>query len=396
MTWRDNYRPASFRGAPFFVEGTESSYGRRQAVHEHAQRDTPYTEDLGRKAREFSITGYLLGANYHLARDAVVEACEQPGPGQLVHPYKGELTVVCRGLSVSESSQDGGYCKLTLTFLEAGEASFPRAITDSINAISSAGNQVIGSAQAGFVSRFLTDGFPGFVRDAAAAHLTSIADYLSSTGQSLGGEISAAADYFYSVRDLAADAYDLVLQPVSLAQRLVSVIGSARDAFGGNSFAMLTGMFSQFDSQYTGSTATPSRQQQAANFEAMGELVRQVAVAEAAKAAVVTEYPSYQDAIGAREVLLEQIDEEAEFTPVDDSFVALGKLRTEVVRGIPQQDQRLPQLVEYTPPSTLPSLVVAHNLYNDAARSDEIVARNKPRHPGFLIGGNALEVLSDG
>lgn len=396
MTWRDNYRPASFRGAPFFVEGTESSYGRRQAVHEHAQRDTPYTEDLGRKAREFSVTGYLLGANYHLARDAVVEACEQPGPGQLVHPYKGELTVVCRGLSVSESSQDGGYCKLTLTFLEAGEASFPRAVTDSINAISSAGNQAIESAQAGFLSKFLTSGFPGFVRDAAAARLTSITDYLGAPGQSIAGEIDAAADYFYSVRDLAADAYDLVLEPLSLAQRLIGVMGSARGAFGGNSFAMLAGMYEQFNDDYTGSTATPSRKQQGANYDALGELVRQVAVSEAAKEAVVTEYPSYQEAIGARESLLEQIDEESEFTENDEAFVSLGKLRTEVVRGIPQQDQRLPQLVEYTPPSTLPSLVVAHNLYNDAARSDEIVARNKPRHPGFLIGGNALEVLSDG
>lgn len=396
MTWRDNYRPASFRGAPFFVEGTESSYGRRQAVHEHAQRDTPYTEDLGRKAREFSITGYVLGANYHLARDAVVDACEQAGPGQLVHPYKGELTVVCRGLSVSENSQEGGFCRLTLTFLEAGEASFPRAMTDSINAISGAGNQAITAAQGGFVSRFLTDGFPGFVRDAAAARLTAITDYLSSPGQSLAGEIGAAADYFYSVRDLAADAYDLVLQPQTLAQRLIGVLGSARGAFGSNSFAMLTGMTSNFDEAYTGSTATPSRKQQAANFEAMGELVRQVSVAESAKAAVVTEYPSYQDAIAARDVLLEQIDEEVEYTVNDDAFVALGKLRTEIARGIPPQDQRLPQLVEYTPPSTLPSLVVAHNLYNDAGRADEITARNKARHPGFLIGGTALEVLSDG
>ena len=46
MGWRDNYRAASFRGVAFFVESADSTHGRRQAVHEHAQRDVPYTEDL--------------------------------------------------------------------------------------------------------------------------------------------------------------------------------------------------------------------------------------------------------------------------------------------------------------------------------------------------------------
>ncbi len=396
MTWRDNYRTASFRGAAFHVESADSNHGRRQAVHEFAQRDVPYTEDLGRKAREFSVTGYLIGKNYQIARDALVAACETPGPGQLVHPYRGELTVVCRGLTVSESSQDGGMCRVSITFLESGKASFPSAVTDSINAIGKAGNSVTDAARGGFLSRFLTDGFPAFVRDAAAARLTQVTDFLASPGFSLAGELDAAADYAYSVRELAADAYDLVLEPTKLADRLLDVFGMVRSAFGGNSFGMLSSIFSSFDDTYTGSTTTPSRQQQGANYDAMGELVRQVSISEAAKSAVVTEFPSYQEAIATREVLLEAIDEEAEYTTNDEAFVSLVALRAEVVRGIPQDGQRLPQLVEYVPPSTLPALVVAHNLYGNASGAEEITARDTPRHPGFLIGGQPLEVLADG
>lgn len=401
MSWRDTYRPASFRGVAFFVESTSTIHGRRQAVHEAAQRDVPYTEDLGRKAREFSVEGYLLGADYHLTRDALIEACEQGGPGQLVHPYRGELTVVCRGLSVSESSKDGGMCTVSLTFLESGEASFPRSETSSVNAIGAAGNQVTEGAQAGFVKRFLTTGFPAFVRDAAAGSLTQITDFMSSPGQNFAGELGAASDYAYAVRDLAADASALVSAPSQLAARLAGAMGLMRGAFGGNSFAALTALFdhaggSSAPAASLAPAATPSRQQQATNTGALNELVRQVAVSEAAKAAVVTEYPSYQEALTNRDSLLTAIDAESERTPSDQAFTALGGLRSEVVRGIPRQAVRLPQLRSYTPRATQPSLLAAYQLYGDARRCDEISARNSPQHPGFLTGGAALQVLADG
>lgn len=417
MTWRDTYRPAAFRGVAFFVESTTTSHGRRQAVHEAAQRDVPYTEDLGRKAREFSVDGYLLGADYHLTRDALIEACEQGGPGQLVHPYRGELMVVCRGLSVSESSKDGGMCQVSLTFLESGEASFPRSEINSVNAIGAAGNSLIGSAKLGFVKDFLTTGFPAFVLDAAAEHLTQITDFLSAPGFNFAGELAAASDYAYAVRDLAADAMDLVATPSKLAGRLAGVMGLMRGSFGGNSFAALAGLFNQFGGSGSGggfgvgsgssggsvggvvalgSNPTPSRQQQATNGLALNELVRQVAVAESAKAAVITEYPSYQEALTRRDSLLAAIDAESERTPNDQAYVALSSLRAEIVRGIPRPEVRLPQLRSYTPRATQPALLVAYQLYGDAARGDEISARNAPAHPGFLTGGTALQVLADG
>lgn len=396
MSWRDRYRQASFRGVAFFVESSESAHGRRQAVHEHAQRDVPYTEDLGRKAREWTLQGYLIGDDYDLQRDQLQEACETAGPGQLVHPYRGELTVECRGLTISETSQDGRMCRVTMTFLEAGEQSFPRSVTDSVNAISRAGNSVISASQGGFVERFLTTGFPAFVREAAAARVQQLTDFLENPGYPLTDDIQAASDFYYSVRDLAADALDLVLEPARLVQRISSVLGSVRSAFGGNASPVLGSMYQQFSTTYTGKTQTPSRRQQGENFEALGELVRQVAISENAKVAVVTTYPSYQEAITTRDTILEQIDVESERTANDEAYVAINGLRAEVVRGIPAQDERLPQLLDYTPRATLPALLVAYQLYGDASRDAEIIARNQPRHPGFMTGGQPLEVLSDG
>ncbi len=431
MGWRDNYRPASFRGVSFFVEVAGSTHGRRQAVHEHAQRDVPYTEDLGRKARVFSVSGYLIGADYQTQRDELEKACETAGPGVLVHPYRGEMTVECQGLGISESTADGGMCMVTLTFLEAGEASYPSAKVDTVNAISAKGNAVTAAAEKSFVSDFLTTGFPAYVAESAATGLSELGEFMSAPGLSFAGDLQAASDFYQQAKGLAADAYSLVQQPLNMVSRITGLFGSVRSAFGSNALSMLTSLFDRSPSSYSGSTSTPSRRQQGTNTVALNALVRQVAIAEAAKAAVVTQttvstpipvvpgraatavqsmaqtsnvrttltptvYDSYQAAIKVREELVDRIDAESEATPNDEVYVTLSDLRTSVVQAVPNPEQDLARIVQYVPKETLPSLLVAYQIYGDAGRADEIATRNGPRHPGFLIGGNQLEVLADG
>ena len=442
MTWRDTYRAATFRGVAFFVESADSSHGRRQAVHETAQRDTPYTEDLGRKSREFSVIGYLLGKDYHLNRDELIKACEVAGPGALVHPYRGEMSVVCRGLNISETAAEGGKCTIALTFLEAGEAAYPSASVDSVNSISAKGSTVTAAAEKSFVSDFLTTGFPAYVAESAASGLAALGEYMAAPGLSFSGDLKAASDFYLQARGLASDASSLVQKPLNMVSRITGLIGSVRSAFGTNAFSMLTSLFDRSPTTYTGSTATPSRQQQATNAIAMNALVRQVAVAEAAKAAVVTQtsvvtttgvtqastgvpraalgipqgstratqtapgvtqtlpvptvYDSYQAAIKVREDLVDRIDAESEVTPNDEVYVALSDLRTSVVQAVPNPEQNLARIVQYVPRETLPSLLVAYQIYGNAGRADEIATRNSPRHPGFLTGGQQLEVLADG
>lgn len=95
-SWKDNLRPASFRGVPFQVDD-EGTFGRRVQVHEYPNRDKPYTEDLGRAARRFTINAYLVGDDFFEVRDRLIVAIDTPGPGTLVHPYYGEIAVCIDG-----------------------------------------------------------------------------------------------------------------------------------------------------------------------------------------------------------------------------------------------------------------------------------------------------------
>ena len=416
MAWRDNYRAATFRGVGFFVATADSSHGRRQAVHETAQRDVPYTEDLGRKSREFGITGYLLGKEYDVAREELIKVCEQAGPGVLVHPYRGELTVVCRGLTVSESSDEGGKCTLSMTFLEAGEASYPSAKVDSVNAISAKAGEVTEAGKENFVADFLTKGYPSFVAEAATTQIKGLSDFLSSPEFIVSSDIQAVSDYYDKVKGIGSEAFNLIQAPFEFAEQVVDAIGSIRSAFGGSAFGMLMSLYNQYfpSTEDASSVGTPSRQQVVRNTSAVSALVRQAAISEAAVAAVVTQttedvsnggtkttseptkYDSYEAAIAVRTELADRLDEEGETTSSDPVYVAVTDLRTVVVQAVPDPEQDLPRLATFSPRQTLPSLLVAYQLYGDASRAEDIVLRNDPRRPGFLIGGQPLEVLANG
>jgi prophage DNA circulation protein len=58
--WQLQLVPASFKGVPFKVDEGGRTGGRRVAPFEFAKSNTPYTEDMGRRIKQFAITGYDL------------------------------------------------------------------------------------------------------------------------------------------------------------------------------------------------------------------------------------------------------------------------------------------------------------------------------------------------
>lgn len=419
MSWKDRYLPASFRGARFHVEDASNDYGRRTVVHEFAQKDTPKTEDTGRKTREFSIGGYILGTDYDKDRDLLQEACETAGAGLLIHPYKGEIRVVCQGLSISESSTEGGICKVSMRFIEAGDDAFPQSTVDNTSAVIAAKNKLRDEAEKSFLSDFHIPGLPGFVGDSAVSQLEGFSTTVQESLGTVNDMTEAGTDLYYEVRSLADDAVDLINTPTVLARRVFGVVDLMRGGLGNGGFNQMLDI-SDTLGQFTGKTTTPSRQQQSSNYNAMHTMMRTALIGEAAHAAAlaadknpatviatgdyygaqpkaggVAVFESYQEIIAARDMLTERLDTEAESTSSDGVYSAIGAMRAEVVKALPPSGVVRPRLMSYTPRTTLPSIVIAHRLYADAGRADEIVSRNKPRHPGFMMGGVALEVLAN-
>ena len=152
MSWKRGIRPASFRGAGFHVEDAANEGGRRNQVHEYYGRDEPFTEEYGRRARRYHVRGYLVGDDYMARRDALVAACERAGAGTLVHPYLGEQRVVCDFVGWSERKEEGRYCVIDMTFVEAGTGDAPTATLNAESQIEAAALAASAAALSGFRS----------------------------------------------------------------------------------------------------------------------------------------------------------------------------------------------------------------------------------------------------
>ena len=151
MAWRDRYRRGSFRGVSFFILRHDSLLaGRRIVTHSYPGRDLPSTEDLGRVVREFTFSAYVLGENYDFDRDRLIAACAASGPGQLVHPYRGIETVVCRECRVIEATDEGRMARFTLTFGEDGGEVAPQITIDHSSRVGTA----VAAAQSAMISHF--------------------------------------------------------------------------------------------------------------------------------------------------------------------------------------------------------------------------------------------------
>lgn len=136
--WRDALQPASFGGAGFRVEADSQNGGRRNATHEFPHRDEPWTEDMGRRARRWSIAGYLIGPNYLKPRDALVAVLESEGPHTLVHPLLGTVQANCDDYIVGERREQGGYCIVEMRFVEAGSQPGTTVTADTQSQVKSA------------------------------------------------------------------------------------------------------------------------------------------------------------------------------------------------------------------------------------------------------------------
>lgn len=402
MGWREQLRPASFKGVPFFVADHEAEYGRRLVANEYPFRDTPYTEDMGRAVRRWTVTAYVLGQDYMASRDAIIDAIEGGGAGQLVHPYLGTKDVIGESARVRETTRDGGYVEIAITFVEAGSRKYPNsepvparlAALGADNVMDIASGNFIDGINVESVSEWVRDSYAGGLIDAAAIFKT-IQNTGGITVQSTVAKINQAADWAASLAELENPSVSLVQNVAGVASRVVSMFKgvldlSATPKDSARQFEKFAG-FTAPSTTETSAMAEITKQ----NSAVLQHFIRTGAVAAESKALVQREFSYYEEAIEARKALLERIDQVAAASTDDSEFSALQALRKQVGAAIPTDEQSLPRLGTLVLRQSAPALVVAYDLYESVSRETDIVARNNVRHPGFLPGGSPLEILKD-
>jgi prophage DNA circulation protein len=397
MTWRDQLQKASFRNVPFEVESDDATFGRRVEVHEYPQRDMPYAEDLGRKARERNLTAFVIGDDYMTQRDNLLAAFEKAGSGELVHPYYGRMVVTVTDVRVSHSFRDGGMCSFQISFVEAGELAYPAAVNATSTQSLLAADEVEVTVVNTFTADFSVDNLPEFaVQDA----FDTMNDALSVVDNALAG---ASVILSNPLSLLSDDLANLIRTPGQLASRFMGIFAkgnavlsqisglgdiNALNMLNALTTLRLTSLFSQ---RYSGGN-TPTRVRMVQNKNAINTLVRQALITQSAGMVAAMPLPVYDDAIVIKNELLATIDTEIE-TANDETYLALKTLRSKTYADITARTQGAARLKNITPKEVMPALVLAYDLYEDTGRDGEIIERNKVRHPGF-VPADTIKVLS--
>jgi prophage DNA circulation protein len=409
MSWREEYQPGSFRGAPFRTASHERQGGRRVAIHEMPARDEPVIEDLGRRARQFSIDCHVIGADYRARRDALLDAIEAEGPGLLVHPWYGRVMVAVLDYTSSESTEDGGMAWFQLTLIEAGmPAPAPVAVAAGASAGAEA-DAALAQAPETFAGAFSIEGAAEWVETNAGELVKGMAA-ASRIAAGLRGGIGPALRTFGAAVDfLPGNLGTLLRAPLALGHSVVGLV-AAVSVLGGNGgrrsrLASLETMLDWYPPQPEFPQRTPQRRIEAANHTALLRLFRVASAAELVRAASIADYPSYDDAQRTMAGITARLDAlalAAADRGDDATAETYDRLRRALARDIAAKGASLSRVYALDLAATEPALVLAHRLYRSGrrsetsleARAEGIAARNRVPHPGFLPGGTQLELLT--
>ncbi len=430
-TFQSLLQQAYWRGVPFLVDASETTKGRKLAVHEYPFRDGGWMEDMGRKQREFRMTGHLVGDFAPVMQLLLDTAIELPGPGLLIHPTLGAMKVALISASTVSRADKMRVISIEFVFREQGESLFPSIITKTLSSVIGTvsdallkfGSEIaIGLAvvvvASGLIARLagtgVTQSFATASNTAATdpAALVGMAtglpppDDSTSYGRYANGSAYTALPPGTTVASLqgqmavqrvavaaaaAAASAAAAAFSATTAQTLVNAIAGLIEALR----AMMSNPADQIRVLLGLATFTDTKTYGATGLSANAGIVaatiaatcRRCALTSLALASAAYQPSSFQDAVAVRDQIAAALDVEitaAGDAGDDQSYIALKNVRAAVIQDLTTRAAALPLVMTITLPSNMPSLVVAYRLYRDASRSDEIAAETNVIHPAFL------------
>jgi prophage DNA circulation protein len=408
MTTGKEFAVGRFRGVPFYIDDGDRSGGRRVASHQFPLRDTPFTQDMGREQRGTTLNIVLVGngvrgdgRRYESVEkwcEDLINALEAAGPGKLVHPRLGEVSMQPGKYRVPDDFRTRNIIRLTAEFMEPGDQVLqPRVISYAMVNAQADALQTI--AAAAFVDEVAVSDQPVSVLERARAAIANVVSFVENT-RAQARQIQAASQR----------AQALLTQPANLA---FSLISSVRIVSGSafNPVQLLRGQMNFLRAVIDRRPSTPitsatgaENATAARNEAAMFALVAAGVLGEAARvlSGTITTgddevltgagFGSADEALAARDEFLDLLDGIECLVP-DPVYASCRMLRAQVVKDMTARTANLAHVRRHTLDAALPALLVAQQLYGDGSRADDIIQRNGIRHPLFVPAGVMLEVL---
>lgn len=400
MAWRDELRPGSFRGVPFLMESNNEDLGRRAVQTEYPGRDDPYPEDMGRKAWADSLKVFVVGEDHLQQAAALKAALNAFGPGELVHPYWGAMQVQIGKVSLSHSSREGGKSSFTIEVMEAGQQPTPSVIPVTDAKLAASSEEAQTTLIDDFMQVFSIADLPQGLIDELAVRYNDALNLLVP----VRGSVSTVLDAASQVRKIAA----LLADPRALVDQLLAdvygMLGLSSPTSRAPSFHAPTSPSVERIQDVLGrlpsveatrlvpANPTPSRQHQVVTQGQILDLVQGTVVITSGTASSQVDYRDREQAADVQ-TAFEQVLEQVELKVSDALYEALQQVKVDMVADLSGRGAGLPSVTRLMPERTLPTLVHAYRLYQDATRADQLASRNNLENPLFVPAKVWMEVV---
>ena len=317
----EELRPASYRGAFFFVTGAATSGGRKDVLKEFVSSDRQLVEDLGLLPRSFNLSGTLAArldptgnviTPYQEVRDTFLAALEAGGPGILVHPFYGRLeNIVARSFSLNESTADLGDASIQISFAISDADGRPQPQENVLATLVSDNTKVADAVGQDIAGRFsVTAALTGNFGD-AMSKVTELADAFSAAVSPLAIGTEALDTWSAELSDLSTNVASLVAAPSDLSDSIAGIFATANGLFAtaGGTLDAFQSLFDYGDLDINFSLNTATKIERQRNRDVLNSDCQALALSYAYLAAAQVNFPTVADIDAASQELEDQFQE---------------------------------------------------------------------------------------
>ena len=435
-SWQGSLKVASYGGVRFGVLSDVLVAGRKNAIHDYPFRDSNWVEDLGKQARKFELTCFLIeddlviGSGGVVAqRDRLLAVCESEGPKTLVHPTLGTMdSVECLAVEFTERVEAGRMFEVRLVLIKTGKRLFPTDTLSTVDVVSVKASLTGIAAIADYVrtAAAAIQAGASIVQQAVSTAvgwyqlaITAINDArriinsVSTLWGNFGNLFSGAnTGYFGSnptsapsvtatdllcqataaralveidginLQTAAANPSDATTLAASINSLLADVVASAINP--ADAVRLLSGMatFNPASSVIPGPIGTDMAEMNVS----LAALFRRNALAQLAITLTTYQPSSQNDATTVLSGAVALFDSEittAGDAGDDQSYQALRALKQAVIADMASRGADLSVIAAFGFSSNMPSLVLANRIYRDPTREPTLTQQINPIHPAF-------------
>ncbi|WP_078000346.1 DNA circularization protein [Edwardsiella tarda] len=415
----ESLREASFRNVTFFLVENEGTSGRRAIPRAYPKKNVGWTEDNGAVLTQQQINGKLLGKHYQKQLEALLQALNTPGPGELVHPWFGIQKVQVGKVTSRLSTEEGGIAYISFEVFEAGERLFPApkentslttlSAADAVKDAFANGDYFAALDGLGEMTDTLLDDLQGLVMNLPTIP-TALSDWVDRAGRFkdlVGIVIAKPGELVRQATSLTSSIRDIVSEP----PWSLRVYDQLRNQWSGDRAARaatktlpvnMSVMASSpaqgvrgMASSVTETALTPTLAMQT-NIVDFRQLVIVSAVVAQAEAVAMMDFTTSNEATAAGDKLAQLLSEQA-ITAVENGqrelWRTLRDLRFAVVNDVRVRGAKLPDIRRLNTSVTTTAALLAWRETGNTENRDEIVAWNRLRDPAFILPTMPIEVI---